>query len=60
MYPWHFALTMRYDRQDTWIGLIRQLPSMELRTSSEDSLSQRDRRATGGIKLMDMVCLIEA
>ena len=60
MYPWDFALTMYDDRQDTWLGLIRQLPSMELGTSSEDSLSQRDRRATGGIKLMDMVCLIEA
>ena len=46
--------------QDTWLGLIRQPPSMELGTSSEDSLSQRDRRATGGIKLMDMVRLIEA
>ena len=51
---------MSDDRQDTWLRLIRQLPSMELGTSSEDSLSQRDRRATGGIKLMDMVRLIEA
>ena len=60
MYPWHFALTMCDDRQDTRLRLIRQLPSMELGTSCEDGLSQRDRRATGGIKLMDMVRLIEA